>query len=260
VDPEGAFGIRRFKEGTMSVAMSTRTALLQQREEIAEGTMAFHLEKPTGFEFSAGQSIDLTLVNPREGDSEGNSRAFSIASAPYEGEILVATRMRDTAFKRVLGTLPVGSSVKVDGPFGYFKLHRNPTRSAVFLAGGIGITPFLSMVRQAAHDQLPQQLYLFYSNRRPEDAPFLDALFQLTKTNSRFHFIPCMSQMERSHRQWTAETGSINRKMLDRYLPALAEPVYYVAGPPAMVATIRQMLTAAGVDEDNVRTEEFSGY
>ena len=108
----------------MSVAMSTHTAQLKQIEEIAEGTVAFHLEKPSGFEFMAGQSIDLTLVNPPESDSEGNSRAFSIASAPYEDEILVATRMRDTAFKRVLGTLPVGTSVKMDGPFGYFKLHR----------------------------------------------------------------------------------------------------------------------------------------
>lgn len=79
----------------MSVAMSTHTAQLKQIEEIAEGTVAFHLEKPSGFEFTAGQSIDLTLVNPRESDSEGNSRAFSIASATYEGEILVATRMRD---------------------------------------------------------------------------------------------------------------------------------------------------------------------
>jgi ferredoxin-NADP reductase len=168
--------------------------------------------------------------------------------------------MRDTAFKRILQALPNGSSVKVDGPFGYFTLHRNPTRSAVLLAGGIGVTPFLSMVRQAAHDQLPQPLYLFYGNRRPEDAPFLDSLFQLTKTNSRFHFIPCMSEMEKSHRQWTSETGFINREMLDRYVPALAEPVYYVAGPPAMVATMRLMLTAAGIDEDNIRTEEFSGY
>ena len=174
----------------MSVAMSTRTARLKQIEEIAEGTVAFHLEKPSGFEFT------FDIGDPPESDSEGNSRAFLIASAPYEDEILVATRMRDTAFKRVLGTRPVGTSVKMDGPFGYFKLHRNPTRSAVFLAGGIGITPFLSMARQAAHDQLPRQLYLFYGNRTQEDAPFLDALFRLTKTNSRFHFIPCMSQVE----------------------------------------------------------------
>ena len=156
--------------------------------------------------------------------------------------------------------LPIGTSLKVDGPFGYFTLHRNPARAAVFLAGGIGITPFVSMIRQAAHDQLSQQLSLFYSNRRPEDAAFLDVLAQLAKTNSRFHFIPSMSAMEKSHREWTGETGSIDQEMLNRYLPALLGPMYYVAGPPAMVAAMRQMLTTADVDEDDIRTEEFSGY
>jgi ferredoxin-NADP reductase len=244
----------------MAVLASTYTAVLKQREEIAEGTMAFHLEKPPGFEFKPGQSIDLTLINGPESDSEGNSRAFSIASAPCEEDLLVATRIRDTAFKRIVRVLPIGTSLKVDGPFGYFTLHRNPTRAAVFLAGGIGITPFVSMIRQAAHDQLSQQLSLFYSNRRPEDAAFLDVLAQLAKTNSRFHFIPSMSEMEKSHREWTGETGSIDQEMLNRYLPALHGPMYYVAGPPAMVAAMRQMLTTVDVDEDDIRTEEFSGY
>jgi ferredoxin-NADP reductase len=244
----------------MAVLASTYTAVLKHREEIAEGTMALHLEKPSGFEFRPGQSIDLTLINPPESDSQGNSRAFSIASAPCEKDLLIATRIRDTAFKRTMQALPTGTSLKVDGPFGYFTLHRSPTRAAVFLAGGIGITPFLSMVRQAAHDQLSQQLYLFYSNRRPEDAAFLEVLAQLTKTNSRFHFIPSMSEMEKSHREWTGETGPIDQEMLNRYLPALLGPMYYVAGPPAMVAAMRQMLATAGVDEDDIRTEEFSGY
>jgi ferredoxin-NADP reductase len=244
----------------MTVLASAYAAVLKQREEIAEATMAFHLEKPTGFEFRPGQAIDLTLINPPDTDSEGSSRAFSIASAPYEDELLVVTRMRDTAFKRVLRVLPVGASVKVDGPSGYFTLHRNSTRTAVFLAGGIGITPFLSMARQAAHDQLSQQLYLFYGNRRPEDAAFLDVLAALTKTNSRFHFIPTMSEMEKSLREWTGESGFIDQGMLNRYLPDLQGPAYYVAGPPGMVAVMRQTLTAAGVDEDDIRTEEFSGY
>ena len=147
----------------------------------------------------------------------------------------------------------------MDGPSGYFTLHRNPTRPAVFLAGGIGITPFLSMARQAAHDQLSQQLYLFYGNRRPEDAAFLDELAAVTKTNSRFHFIPSMSEMEKSLREWTGKSGFIDQEMLNRYLPALQGPAYYVAGPAAMVAAMRQTLTTAGVDEDDIRTEEFSG-
>jgi ferredoxin-NADP reductase len=75
----------------MAVLASTYTAVLKHREEIAEGTMALHLEKPSGFEFRPGQSIDLTLINPPESDSQGNSRAFSIASAPCEKDLLIAT-------------------------------------------------------------------------------------------------------------------------------------------------------------------------
>jgi NAD(P)H-flavin reductase len=66
--------------------------------------------------------------------------------------------------------------------------------------------------------------------------------------------------MERSHRTWDGEKGVVNEEMLRRYIPSLQGPVFYVAGPPAMVAAMRRMLTAAGADEDDIRTEEFSGY
>jgi ferredoxin-NADP reductase len=128
----------------MSPAGSQTTYLvtLQDRRQVAERTMAFQFEKPDGFTFTAGQSLDMTLMNPSETDREGNGRTFSIASAPDEGLLLVATRMRDTAFKRVLGTLPIGSQVKIEGPFGNLVLHHDQARAGVFLAGGIGITPF----------------------------------------------------------------------------------------------------------------------
>ncbi len=156
---------------------------LLSRVEVAEGTMAFHFEKPPGFDFKPGQSADLTLLNPPETDSEGNTRTFSIASAPFENHLIFVTRMRDTAFKRSLKKLPLGVPVKMDSATGSFALHKNSAKPAVFLAGGIGITPFFSIVRQANHDRAPHQLYLFYSNRRPEDAPFLDPLQKLETTN-----------------------------------------------------------------------------
>lgn len=204
--------------------------------------------------------MDLTLVDPPETDSEGDTRAFSLASAPFENELIIATRMRDTAFKRVLKSAPVGTQIEIAGPMGSFTLHKNTAKPAVFLAGGIGITPFLSIVKQAAEDRLAQQLYLFYSNRRPEDAAFLDQLHALESTNSNYHLIPTMAEMEQSRRQWTGEKGFINKEMLARHLPTLQGPIYYTAGPPAMVAAMRQMLAAAGVDEDDIRTEEFGGY
>jgi ferredoxin-NADP reductase len=89
---------------------------LKSRQEVAEQTMAFRFEKPASLTFTPGQFIEMTLLDPPESDTEGNSRVFSIASAPYEDFIMVATRLRDTAFKRVLRSLPLGTEVRVEGP------------------------------------------------------------------------------------------------------------------------------------------------
>ena len=170
---------------TESPLVGYRSKLLS-RVEIAEGTMAFDFEKPSQFDFRPGQSADVTLSSPPETDSEGNVRTFSIASSPFENHLIFATRMRDTAFKRSLKKVPLGTQVMIGSAMGSFTLHKNSARPAVFLAGGIGITPFISIVRQADHDRLPHKLYLFYSNRRPEDAPFLEALQLLEKSNPNF--------------------------------------------------------------------------
>jgi ferredoxin-NADP reductase len=233
---------------------------LKKKETLAEGTMGFYFAKPADFQFKAGQYMDITLVNPPETDAEGNIRSLSIASAPEEEHLLFATRMRDTAFKRFLRNAAINAEVSMEGPMGSFTLHNNSSKPAVFLAGGIGITPFSSIVRHAAKARLPHHLYLFYSNRRPEDAAFMDVLSGLEKENPNFKFIPSMSEMQKSAQKWNGETGFINREMLSRYLSALQGPIYYIAGPPAMVTAMRQMLTGAGVDEDDIRTEEFAGY
>ena len=104
----------------MSPISSQTTYLLklQDRWKVAERTMAFQFEKPEGFIFKAGQFVDMTLIHPSQTDAEGNRRAFSIASAPDEGMLLVATRMRDTAFKRVLASMPIGTQVKVEEHLG----------------------------------------------------------------------------------------------------------------------------------------------
>ena len=233
---------------------------LTKRYEVAERTMAFQFEKPEGFTFKAGQSVDMTLLNPPETDGEGNGRAFSIASAPDEDMLLVATRMRDTAFKRVLGTMPIGSQVRIDGPFGNLVLHNNQARAGVFLAGGIGITPFRSMMLRATKDLLPHRLFLFYSNRKLEDAPFLQELEALQRQNRSYTFVPTMTDMSRSDRSWQGETGRINQSMLAKHLNSAASPMYYMAGPPRMVKELHTLLTEIGVDDDDIRAEEFAGY
>src|SRR5664280_1509675 len=131
------------------------TTKLAYRQEIAEGTMAFHFEKPPGWTFEAGQAMDISLLAPSETDAEGNTRTFTIASAPCETSLMVATRMRDTAFKRVLKVMPVGTAVRIEGPTGDLTLHNDAARTAVFLSGGIGITPFRSIAFGAAKEHLP---------------------------------------------------------------------------------------------------------
>jgi ferredoxin-NADP reductase len=243
-----------------AASQTTYLVKLKDRRQVAERTMAFQFEKPEGFTFKAGQSIDMTLINPPETDGEGNGRAFSIASDPAEDMLLVATRMRDTAFKRVLGAMPMGSQVKIEGPFGNLVLHNNQARAAVFLTGGIGITPFRSILLRAAREQFPHRLFLLYSNRRPEDAPFLEELQVMQRDNLNYIFVPTMTDMGRSHRPWQGETGVINQKLLAKYVKNVVSPIYYLAGPPGMVSAMRTMLSSMGVDEDDVRTEEFAGY
>jgi len=240
--------------------MSTYVTRLRNREQVAEDTMAFYFDKPPGFEFFAGQSIDLTLIDPPETDGRGNTRALSLSCAPDEPHLTVATRLRDTAFKRTLRALQPGSEVRIEGPFGCMTLHRTPTRPAVILAGGIGITPFRSILRQATKAATGHRLFLFYSNRRPEDAAFLSELQELARQHPAFTFVPTMTDLEKSARVWNGETGYITREMLVRFLGDLVGPVYYTAGPPGLVAAMKELLAEAGVEEDDINSEDFAGY
>jgi ferredoxin-NADP reductase len=233
---------------------------LTRNKTVAEGTMAFHFARPEGLKFTAGQAMNVSLIEPPETDAKGNARTFSIVSAPHENELVIATRMRDTAFKRVLKAMAAGGRVGLRGPAGTFTLDPADSRPAVFLAGGIGVTPFVSMLRDAAHSRLARDLWLFYSNRRPEDAAFLDELTALPGRNPRLHFVGTMVEMDKSSRPWTGERGFLDRAMLERHLKNLAGHVFYIAGPPGLVEAMQKMLIGAGVAEDVINTDEFLGY
>jgi ferredoxin-NADP reductase len=233
---------------------------IKEQREIAFNTLAFHLAKPEGFVFEAGQFIEATLIDPPETDAKGDGRAFTLASAPYEPELVIATRVRDSAFKRGLKALQVGKEINIDGPFGSFTLHQDASRPAVFLAGGIGITPFRSIILQATKDQAPHRLLLYYSNHRPEDAPFLAELQDLEKRNSQLTLIAIMTQPQKSTRGWTGPTGRIRPELIEQHVGSMTAPVYYVAGPPGMVRGMQALLRKAGVGTESIRAEEFGGY
>jgi ferredoxin-NADP reductase len=221
--------------------------------------MAFRFAKPADWTYRPGQFVDITLLDPPETDSEGNTRGFSISSAPHEDVIMITTRLRDTAFKRVLRTMPIGTSVKIEGPFGDLRLH-HAARPAVVLTGGIGITPFRSILLETIRaGGLPYPVVVLYANRRPKDAAFLDELRELARQDANLTFVPTMSGLE-SGEPWEGERGHIDASMLERHLGGVTDAIYYLTGPPGMVQGLRTMLVSVGVDEDDIRTEEFTGY
>lgn len=231
---------------------------LLKKEEIANGTMAFHFEKPADLSFRAGQFCDLRLISPPETDDEGDIRGFSLATAPYEDDIMVATRMRDTAFKRVLKDLSVGESVEFDGPYGDFTLHKTQTTPAVFIIGGIGVTPVRSMIAEATHDKTDHQITLLHSSKTPSDLPFMKDFKSFAAENPNFTYIPVAS--DSTPERWDGESGRIDADMIKKYVPELDKPIYYLSGPEGMVRAMRQLLIDVGANEDNIKTEEFSGY
>jgi ferredoxin-NADP reductase len=236
-----------------------KTALIG-RELVADRTMSFRFERPADWSYRAGQSVDMTLLNPPETDDEGNLRPFTISAAPSEHILQITTRLRDTAFKRVLQKMPIGTEVKVEGPFGDFRLHR-AARPAVLLAGGIGITPFRSMLVEATTTgTLPYRVFLFHANRYPADAAFADEMHSLALRDSNLSYVPTMTAHDLPAGVWQRERGHIDGEMIRRHAASEGNPIYYIAGPIGMVKGLRAMLLESGVDEDDVRSEEFTGY
>lgn len=240
--------------------MSLYSTTLTHREDLARGTAAFHLAKPDGFRFKPGQALDVILPLAGAAGVEALRHTFSIVTAPQESDIVVATRMRDSEFKRALAGLPPGSPLTLEGPFGSMTLHSDRARAAVFIAGGIGITPFMSMLRQAAQERAARSFVLVYSNRSPEDTAFFAELRELERVLPSFRLVATMTDMGSAPHAWGGPTGMIDASLLRKVGGALQAPVHYVAGPPAMVEAMREALTNIGVADDDIRSEEFFGY
>lgn len=225
-------------------------------EDIARGTVALHLAKPEGFTFKAGQAVYLTLPDIENADGKGRVRTFSIASAPGDADLVIATRLSDSAFKRALAGLDAGATVEIEGPYGDLTLPATDPRPAVFLAGGIGVTPFRSMVRDDGSRTSGRDMTLFFSNRTADDAAFVSELEKAACDNPRFRLVATMTDAA----DWQGERGLITRDMIERYVGDLAGSVFSLAGPPAMVAAMNTMLIEAGVSSDDIHAEEFAGY
>lgn len=242
---------------------------LARREEVAAGTFAIWLDiRGSDFSFKPGQWVDLTLIDPPFQDGLGNSRTLSISSSPSLGntrdfqhqrdQLMFVMRSGKSAFKRNLWEIPLGTAVKVTSAGGSFVLPTSTERPLVFFAGGIGIAPMRGMIEWIANEGLHHRVYLFYSNRTPGESAFLDELIHLSK-KINLHIIPTVTDVGFDP-SWKYERGRIDRAMIERHLKGVTEPLYYIAGPPSMVLSMWQILYSMGVADEDIKTEEFSGY
>ena len=234
-------------------------ATIKEKEEVAEGTVkaVFDLGGEH-FDYRPGQYFWVELPPRGYDDERGLRRHISIVTSPTEHGVLgFATRMRDSAFKKTLGELEVGDEVDVEEPKGTFMLSEDTDRPYVFVAGGIGITVFRSMLRYIADEELPYRVTLLYSNRNRASAAFLDELEELRARIPGCEIVLTMTDEP----EWGGETRHIDERFLRDHLgDDLARYTFLVAGPPAMVEGVSEQIRAAGVAEDHVIASKFAGY
>jgi ferredoxin-NADP reductase len=218
--------------------------------------------------YKAGQYSVVDLGTKE--DPEGPVRSFTIASSPTERDfILMSTRMRDTLFKKKLASLDLGTLVNITAPMGKFVLpDDHSSKSVVFLSGGIGVTPFRSMVKYATDKQLPLKITVFDSNRDQDNILYkkeFDECMNENKNLSIIYTIADESQESSSipNDDWKGERGFINKAMLVKYLSTdeLDNSIFYICGPPGMLKAMQTLLQDdLRIPKERINIEEFTGY
>ena len=234
-------------------------ALVKETREVAQGTLLviFDLQGEE-VDFRPGQYFWVELPNRGYEDEKGLRRHISVVTSPTERGVLgLCTRLRDTAFKKTLAELQVGDEVDVETPKGDWQLPADTSKPYVFVAGGIGITVFRSMLRYIADTGEPYRVTLVYSNRDRASTPFLDELLELEKAIPDLKLVLTMTEDD----GWDGESRYVGADLLRDHLEGeLTDHTYLVAGPPALVEAVVGQLSEAGVPEEQVLPDRFSGY
>ena len=234
-------------------------ALIKEKREVAKGTLLVLFDlQGAEVDFRPGQYFWVELLDPPYDDEKGPRRHISVVTSPTERGVLgLCTRLRDSAFKRSLVELPVGTEVEVEQPKGDFALPDDTATPYAFVAGGIGITVFRSMLRYIDDERLPYRVTLVYSNRDPASAAFLDELRAVEQRNSNITLVLTMTDDP----SWEGETRQVDARLLRDHLgDDLGAFSYLLAGPPAMVEGVVHTLHEAGIPDEQVRADSFSGY
>lgn len=227
------------------------------KKEVATGTLQVTFEISQEVSFKPGQYVFVTLPYLLYPDNRGGKRQFSINNSPSEkGIIRITTRLSDSGFKKTLNELPIGSEIELGPIAGVFTLPKETDKPLVFLTGGIGITPFLSMLTSVAEEKLPYNITLIYSNRNQASAAYLGKMEQFKSQIPNLKIVLTMTDDP----TWQGEKRIINEDFIKEYFPNFNTNTYFVVGPPGMVEAIRKTLLGIGVNKDSIRFENFVGY
>ncbi|MCX8182367.1 MAG: FAD-dependent oxidoreductase [Candidatus Methanomethyliaceae archaeon] len=218
----------------------------------AEDIRSFQFIKPRGFEFLPGQYLFVSVQK----SGKALTKPLSISSSPTEDFLEVTKRLTGHEFSNAMTELRVGDEIYIDGPNGSFTFMGEYPKVGM-LAGGIGITPLISMIKYCTHKQVQSSIILLYGNRSEENIPFFEELNQLAKNNKNFRVIHTLS---RAGDSWKGRRGHVDSEMIKEHIPDYEERVFYVSGPPGLVKDCTQHLRSLGVNEEKIKTENFIGY
>jgi ferredoxin-NADP reductase len=236
--------------------MHEKIITLKDRKKINENTLAMWFDKAdSNFIFEPGQYAQIKLLNPIYYDEEGNSRLFSICSSPTKNYLMFTTRALDSAFNKNILELPIGSEAVIGEPGGNTVLHKDSSVPAVFLIGGIGITPVRCMIEYITECNLHYKSYLFFSNPDSKSMAFFNEFEKWAKEYPDFKFIPTIDDI--NDKNWKYNFGYINKDMILKNLFDVKSSIYYVVGPPQMVDVMEKILLELKVNPKNIKLEKF---
>ena len=214
---------------------------------------SFRFRRPEGFDFKPGQYILVSLA------VEGNTvtKAFSLSSSPTEKDHIEFTKkLTGHPFSNVLDNMKIGDSAVISGPFGKMTFEGEYAKVAL-LSGGIGITPMISICRYCTDLHLDADIVLIYSNKTENDLAFREELDEMMHNNNNLKVVYTLTRASES---WTGCRERICENMVIREIPDYRERHFLICGPPEMVRSMEEMLTAMKITKDMVKKEALAGY
>jgi ferredoxin-NADP reductase len=223
-------------------------------EVIAHGGSAFSVrfERPAAFSFLPGQYMVITTGT----GAAALTKHLTISSSPSDPYLEVTKGSTGHPFAESLRRLKSGDEVAIRGPFGDFTF-RGEYGKVAFVAGGIGITPLWSMIRNATENLIDTDITLLYSAKTEQDILFHEVMKDIANANLHLSMVITLTAPGRG---WTGHTGRIDRMMIEQDIPDWQDRIFFTSGPPAMVDAMLGILREIGVPEDHIRYEYFPGY